>query len=101
METIVDTFPTADLIRYGWLPFEDGLRNFTTVQVVLPAKEYARFRSELERPGRHPIAAVSLLPVAHEVIVPRDVRTGLVATSKDSEYAAFVAFTEFAQVLTK
>lgn len=98
---MIDTFPTVDLIRYGWLPFEDGLRNFTTVQVVLPTKEYVRFRTELERPERHPIAAVSLLPVAYDVIVPRDVRTGFVATSRDSEYAAFVAFTEFAQLLKK
>lgn len=98
METIVDTFPTTDLIRYGWLPFEDNLRNFTTVQMILPAKEYARFCSELERPGRHPIAAVSSLPVAYDVMVPRDARTGFVATSKDSEYAAFVAFVEFAKL---
>lgn len=95
METVVDTFPTADLIRYGWLPFEENLRNFTTVQVVLPSKEYLRFRSELERSERHPVASSSLLTVAYRVVVPRDVRTGLVATSKDSEYAAFVAFKEF------
>lgn len=95
METVADTFPTADLIRYGWLPFEDGLRNFTTVQVVLPSKEYALFRSELERPGRHPVASASLLAVAYRVEVPRDARTGLVVTSKDSEYGAFVAFKEF------
>ena len=95
METIVDTFPTADLIRYGWLPFEENLRNFTTVQIILPSKEYLRFRSELERPGRHPIASASLLTVAHRVVVPRDARTGCVVTSKDSEYAAFVAFKEF------
>lgn len=94
METVVDTFPTADLIRYGWLPFEENLRNFTTVQIVLPTKEYLRFRSELERPGRHPVASASLLAVAHRVVVPRDARTGLVSTSKDSEYAAFVAFKE-------
>lgn len=101
METIVDTFPTADLIRYGWLPFEEQLRNFTTVQLVLPMQDYVRFRTELERPGRHPIAAASLLTVAHDVHVPRDVRTGCVATSGDSEYAAFVAFTELMELCKK
>lgn len=91
--SVVDTFPTADLIRYGWLPFEEGLRNFTTVQVVLKTDDYEQFRATMAMPGRHPIASASLLTVACNINVPRV--NGHVATSGDSEFGAFAAFTEF------
>jgi hypothetical protein len=91
--TIVDTFLTADLIRYGWLTFEDGLHSFTTVEVVLDSSEYEQFRAAFDEPGRHPIAASSLLVCARRVNVPR--RHGRVATSASSEFGAFTAFTDF------
>lgn len=90
---VIDTFPTADLIRYGWLPFEEGLHNFTTVQVVLTADDYEQFRTTLALPDRHPVASASLLSCAKMVNVPR--LDGRVATSGDSEYGAFTAFTDY------
>ncbi len=96
METcvsIIDTFQTADLIRYGWLPFEEGLRNFMTVQVVLNADDYEQFRATMALPDRHPVASASLLISAKSVNVPRI--AGRVATSGDSEFGAFAAFTDF------
>lgn len=91
--SVIDTFPTADLIRYGWLPFEEGLCNFTTVQIVLNTDDYEQFRATMALPDRHPVASASLLSCAFNVNVPR--LNGRVATSADSEFGAFAAFTDF------
>lgn len=93
-KAIIDTFQTADLIRYGWLTFEDGLRNFTTVQVLLDPADYEQFQTTMASPDRHPIASMSLLTCAKSVIIPRSA-DGRVATSGDSEYGAFVSVTSF------
>jgi hypothetical protein len=90
---IIDTFPTADLIRYGWLSFEEGLHNFMTVQIVLNTDDYERFRATMALPDRHPVASASLLTCAKQVNIPRI--DGRVATSGDSEFGAFAAFTDF------
>ncbi len=92
--SVIDTFPTADLIRYGWLPFEEGLRNFTTVQIVLNTGDYEQFRATMALPDRHPIASASLLACAKSVNIPRGAG-GRVATSGDSEFGAFAAFSDF------
>lgn len=94
MKHVIDTFPTADLIRYGWLTFEDGLHNFTTVQVVLDPGDYDQFQATMASPDRHPIGSMSLLTCAKSVNVPRTA-DGRVATSGDSEYGAFTAMTLF------
>jgi hypothetical protein len=93
---VIDTFQTADLIRYGWLPFEEGLRNFTTVELVLKTDDYEQFRATMALPDRHPVASASLLTCAFKINVPR--LNGRVATSGDSEFGAFAAFTDFLSV---
>jgi hypothetical protein len=84
---VVDTFSTRDLLRFGWLEFEDGLRAFTTAGVFVGRAQFDQFKSAFST-TRHP-RSMSLLIVAKEVVVFRREDDGSVI-SGDSEYASHV-----------
>jgi hypothetical protein len=84
---VVDTFSTRDLLRFGWLEFEEGLRAFTTAGVLVGRAHFEQFKSAFSE-MRHP-RSMTLLMIAREVVVFRRAEDGCVI-SGDSEYASHV-----------
>jgi hypothetical protein len=84
---VVDTFSTRDLLRFGWLSFEDELRAFTTVGILVRRSDFEQFKSSFSK-TRHP-RSMSLLIVCVDVIIFRRPEDGRVI-SGDSEYGSHV-----------
>lgn len=84
---VVDTFSTRDLLRFGWLSFEDDLRAFMTVGILVGRADFEQFKSTFSA-MRHP-RSMSLLMVCMDVIVFRRPEDGR-AISGDSEYGSHV-----------